>query len=386
MSDDLDAEAKSLAYQAAGLSVELEEGPEAWPDEFESHDAIVSPMQTEWEDPWGEPFTAADAFKPRPPIEYIVDGIFRRRSLNMIYGPPGCLKTLLVLDLCIAVAAGRDWLPSPPDVQVVPYTTIQMPTMFVDFDNDQDELDERVEALIRGRNLVPESLPFYYYSFPEGGFNASNDVNIGDMMNRIEKYKIGMWWTDNLGIIKGGASENSDEMIPVMHNLRKVAVTTSVMSGVVHYQNKGQGFNRRTGENIRGHSSIEGSLNLGLQIERKPFSDNITIQPAKVRGNMMFPFSATWAYEHKIGTTTLESAIFYGAIPEGDLTDVTIDATIKAALKDGLLNKTSLIKAVKERMPDIGINRIRSRIERLTTGGEIIEQQGKRTERFYSLP
>ena len=101
---------------------------------------------------------------------------------------------------------------------------------------------------------------------------------------------------------------------------------------------------------------------------------------------MMFPFSATWAYEHKIGTTTLESAIFNGAITEGDLTDDTIDAAIKAALKDGQLNKTTLKNAVKDRMPDIGLNRIGNRIERLTAVGQLVEQQGKRTERFYSLP
>ena len=381
MPDDLDAEAKRLAYQAAGLSVELTEGPSAF--EGEPLADKISPLQAEWIDPWGEPFTAADACKPRPPIEYIVQGLFRRRSLNMLYGPPGSLKTMLALDLCIAVAAGQLWLPSPPDVQTTPYSTIQMPTMFIDFDNGRDELEPRIEALIKGRNLEAENFPFYYHSFPEPGFVASNKTHIGDLMNRIDKFQIGMLWIDNLGIVKGSANENLDEMIPVMNGLRTVAEKSSAMTGVLHHPNKSQGIGRRTGETIRGHSSIEASLDVGLLLERKQYSNTIDLKPAKVRGSMFYPFSATWDYVHKIGTTDLEAGTFYGAITEGDLTDDTIDAVIKAALKDGSLNQTALKNAVKELMPEIGINRIRARIERMTSAGMLIVSDGPHGSKIY---
>ena len=386
MSDDLDTEAKRLAYQAAGLSVELEEGPELWPDGPKPQGEIVSPLQTEWSDPWGKPFTAADAFKPRPPVEYLVTGLLRRPSLNMLFGPPGAMKTLLTLDLCIAVAAGMDWLPPSPDFEGgLPYATNQVPTMFIDFDNGEDDLHERIEALTIGRNLEPKNLDFYYYSFPEGGFIASNKTHIGDLMLRIQQHGIGMVWIDNLGIVKGGANENADEMIPVMNNFRYIAQKSGAVVGLVHHQNKSQGFKRRSGESIRGHSSIEAALNLALLVDREEYGEKITIKPAKMRGGMIYPFAASFAYEHKIGTSDLESAIFFGAQSDKELDETIIDGTIKAALKGDPLNQTNLINAVKQNMPEIGINRIRDRIERMAASNILLISSGARNAKFYQL-
>jgi hypothetical protein len=364
--------------------LELEEGPETWPEGDEVQDEIVTSIQTEWEDPWGEPFTAADAFKPRPPVEYLVAGLFRRPSLNMLFGPPGGMKTLLTLDLCIAVAAGMDWLPPSPDYEGgLPFTTTPTPTMFIDFDNGVDDLHEKIESLIRGRDLDPENLSFYYYSFPESGFVASNKAHIGDLMLRIQRLGIGMVWIDNLGIVKGGANENADEMIPIMNNFRYIAEKSRVVVGLVHHQNKTQGFKRRSGESIRGHSSIEASLNLALLVDREEYSDAITVKPAKVRGSMAHPFAATFAYEHQAGTSDLETAIFFGSPQKTELDEVLIDAAIKAALKEGPLNQTALKNAAKEQLSDVGINRIRGRIERMVAANKLIVSNGPRGSKVY---
>jgi len=54
----------------------------------------------------GQIYTLEEAFKPRQPIEYVVEGIVALPSLAICYGSPGCFKSLILADLAICVAAG----------------------------------------------------------------------------------------------------------------------------------------------------------------------------------------------------------------------------------------------------------------------------------------
>src|SRR2546428_10824599 len=64
-------------------------------------------------DPWPL-FTLADAYQPRPPLIYVVEGLFPLPSLSIVYGAPGTIKSLLLADLAICVASGLPWLPPLP--------------------------------------------------------------------------------------------------------------------------------------------------------------------------------------------------------------------------------------------------------------------------------
>jgi hypothetical protein len=45
-----------------------------------------------------------------PPLRFFVDGVFPEDSLLCVYGPPGCGKSFLSLDLACAVSTGLTWL------------------------------------------------------------------------------------------------------------------------------------------------------------------------------------------------------------------------------------------------------------------------------------
>lgn len=45
-----------------------------------------------------------------PPLEFLVDGLLPAGGLLAIYGPPGCGKSFLALDLTCSVGTGRAWL------------------------------------------------------------------------------------------------------------------------------------------------------------------------------------------------------------------------------------------------------------------------------------
>ena len=62
-------------------------------------------------------YTLEDAYEPREPLVYVVDSLFSLPSLSIVYGAPGCLKSMLMLDMALCVAEdnagyhrGRDTL------------------------------------------------------------------------------------------------------------------------------------------------------------------------------------------------------------------------------------------------------------------------------------
>ena len=154
---------------------------------------------------------------------------------------------------------------------------------------------------------------------------------------------------------------------------------------LIHHQRKGNGAGGRAGDTLRGHSSIEASLDLALLIERENLSDTISIKSTKARGVDILPFSAVFTYEND-QAGELHTAKFFGIAAEDMASNHAIQREIKDALTGSRLNKSELVKAVKEVMKDIGVNRIRDLIDRMETTGDVRVTTGPRTERFYSLP
>jgi len=85
-------------------------------------------------------------------------------------------------------------------------------------------------------------------------------------------------------------------MVDVMANLRWVADYTGAVLIVIHHARKGNpaGPGGREGDRLRGHSSIEASLDLALIAERS--DDDLTIRSTKTRDNPVKPFVARWTY------------------------------------------------------------------------------------------
>ena len=343
-------------------------------------------IQDETADPW-QPFTLADAYLDRPPIEYVVSGIFSLPSLNIVYAAPGTLKSFVLADMAVCVAAGEIWLTPAPwrpgDAGLPGIKTTKAPVMWLDFDNGARRTHERIGALARARDL-PTDTPIYYYSMPTPWLNASSAESTGMLTLRAKTLGARLIVIDNLGNISGGVDENSGQMIAVMSYLRQLAEETGAAVVVVHHQRKGNGFGGRAGDTLRGHSSIEAALDLALQVTRESSSDTISIRSTKTRGVDVYPFSAVFTYEHK-DNGDLDTARFYSLITEDTSSNAAIEREILAALEGAELNKTNLKAAVKEELPEIGIHRIGDMIDRLAAKGTIKAHPGRNnTERIYT--
>jgi hypothetical protein len=124
---------------------------------------------------------------------------------------------------------------------------------------------------------------------------------------------------DNLGLITGKADENSAEMAQVMGNLRWLCEECACAIMLIHHQRKtGTGGDKiRKGETLRGHSSIEASLDLAWLVERKEGDESVSVIPTKVRGFKTCDiFGAQFTYTHKAGTYDLATARFFSQASE----------------------------------------------------------------------
>lgn len=323
-------------------------------------DQISGPKNLQ--DPWeGQIYTLRDAYAPREPLKFLVAGLLTEPSLSIIYGAPGTLKSMLLGDMAICVAAGKSWLQRE---------VIQSSVMWIDFDNGQRRTHERFAALARARSL-PDNTPLSYVSMPQPWLNAESPEDIERLMNRIVKNNIKLVCIDNLGLISMGVEEKSDAMIPIMANLRLLSEQTGAAVAVIHHQRKRVGSESRAGDSLRGHSGIEGAIDLALLVTREENSNWITIQSTKTRDVEVLPFMAEFRYDHKIGSNELQTASFVKIELEDNTSDRAIERVIISICKENpMINQKKVISLAKKEL-NAGINRIRHIYKQLKDSKQI---------------
>lgn len=344
--------------------------------------------------------TLADAYKERPPLEYVIDGILPVASLSIVYGAPGSLKSFVLADAALCVAAGLAWLePLPVDGNTATeLRTTQYPALWIDFDNGSRRTDERFDALGKARNL-PADTPLYYVSLPDPWLDANNKANVTELAFLAVSLGVKLIVIDNLGLITGDVEENSAQMAGVMGNLRKLAEATGAAVVVIHHQRKsnGGGDKIRKGETLRGHSSIEAALDLALVVERKPGTDDIAIVPTKERGATLPILGARFTYQHRAGTKELAGARFWAVNistkSEQELTEIQAQILVELERHkaEGTKPKQSeLVNTVRDEMSLFSTGpsatKVRGALSRMVDDGRVIVEDGNvKNAKLYSL-
>jgi AAA domain-containing protein len=366
---------------AAGGPVSVRE---AWAAMVRRHPEYAALASEDAQQPEGWlVYTLADAYQPRPPVEYVVEGLFPLPSLSIVYGAPGTLKSLLLADLAICTAANLPWLSPLPGASVKARQTRQVMALWCDFDNGARMTHERLAALARARDLAA-TIPFRYVSMPAPWLDASSFKSLQPLAVCMQTQGAKLVILDNLLMIKGRVDENSAEMGTVMANLRRLAEETGAALIVIHHQRKDTGVNSRAGDRIRGHSSIEAALDLALLVEREHQSDALTLCSTKERGVTVPPFGAQFAYKHTAGTTELATARFYGLAVEDKVSDRAIEEAIMAGVKaHPLINQKELKQKVKEILPEVGMHRIGGVISKLEQRKKLKVTTGERGAKRY---
>jgi hypothetical protein len=214
-----------------------------------------------------------DAIVPRPPLEWIVDGLMIKGSVCMITGDAGSGKTWTALDVAVSIALGQDWLNK---------AVIQGAALIIDEESGDHRLATRLTKINKGHN-ADKGTPLYYFTMQGTDIRSALDTH--EIEKIIIEKQIKFVVIDALMDVILGADENSvKDVMPAFAQLKQIVERTGVTFLVIHHNDK-------SGKGYRGSTAIKGAVDLLLEVE-KMTSDNIKLRTAKIRDAEPLDFKA----------------------------------------------------------------------------------------------
>ena len=223
--------------------------------------------------------TAEEALQPRPPIEWVVEPVISRGSLNIFYGEPGAKKTYSLLSMGVCVASGRPWLDMPTRATKV---------LFIDEESGESRFSMRLAAALRGE-LAWEETPFEFICL--AGFHLDDPADVRLLENEILESGAGLVIFDALADLLEGDENSKQDTQPVLNALRRLAENTGAALCIIHHSNKMGGY--------RGSSAIKGAVDLMVQVTSEDGSEFVNFKSEKNRDGAALNWAAkaTWIKE-----------------------------------------------------------------------------------------
>lgn len=183
-----------------------------------------------------------------PPIQWLVRGVLPVSGLGAIYGPPGCGKTFLALDLGAAVSNGRQWFGHRVKPAPVCYVALE----------GEAGIAQRVRAY-RERNR--DALGSMH--FVTGSFSLLRMQDTAALANAIRDAEAsgGLIIIDTLNRAAPGEDENSpDGMGRILAGCKGLLHAVGGAVLLVHHSGKD------SGRGPRGHSSFLAAIDAGIEV------------------------------------------------------------------------------------------------------------------------
>jgi hypothetical protein len=325
----------------------------------------------------GQALTPADALLPRVLPPAVVAGMFQSGGLYVVYSSPGELKTMLLMDMGYCVALGRPWLPGVGKDKHPGFPVTQSPVLWVDQDNGSGVMAERMAAMARAYGVG--DAPFYCLSFPVPTVAAARGLTA--LTHYAKEVGAGMVVFDNLLRIAGVRDENAAEVDVAMGNLRRFAEDTGAAVVVIHHRRKDT--SGREGDSLRGHGSIEGSLDGAFLVTRAEDSDIAQVKNTKWRRRNVPTFAAEFSFESAEDGDTLHAARFWRAEVSDKRHELTnrMRSQVLAALDSGPKNSTQLTALVTGRA-----SAVKEVIGQMHIERAIVCELGTNNAKVYRLP
>lgn len=259
------------------------------------------------------------------PVEWVVEGLIPAEGTTVISGEAATFKTWLLVELGIKVAMGEKFLDQ--------FNTSQMNVLFIDEDNGERLLKQRLELL--GREENP---PFYFLS--RNGFQLKEkDVDL--VLNIAKEKDIKLIFIDALRNVHDEDENSSTAMSPIMNQLKEFN-KKGIAVVFVHHNRKANLFNKNITQEIRGTTAIRAFVECHIAINLIK-DETIKIEQTKIRSSQaIIPF--------KIEAITDKNGFHFdylGEMKERKTKGSEINSLIKLVLRDEVLNSTKLLKAIR---------------------------------------
>ena len=197
--------------------------------------------------------STADDLAQLPPMRWLVRGVLPAQGLGAVYGPPGCGKTFIALDLAAAVAEGARWFG---------YTVKSTSVVYVGLEGEGG-LAQRVQAWSKHHHRkLPDRLQFVIAQ----PFDLLEPDDLVELAEAIQAAcgPGALIVIDTLNRAAPGADENdSADMGRIIDGAKRLQALLDGLVLLVHHSGKD------TSRGMRGHSSLIAAIDAAIEVRHE---------------------------------------------------------------------------------------------------------------------
>ncbi len=218
---------------------------------------------------------------------FIVDEMLYPATINMLYSKPGEFKSLLALDLAISVTNKRDFLG---------FKTKKYPIMYLDHENNEQIIKERLLMLCNGKNIKRRSFPLLFL-VREGDLDSP--VFVESLKQEIINKKVKLIIFDTLHRF-AQYEENRADDINRLYTKIFIPIVSECDCAILflHHATK-------QGE-YRGSGDLLGMVDVGWSLKKWKDDKGFTIENIKSRSREIMKFHGTVERNDELLTTTIK--------------------------------------------------------------------------------
>lgn len=202
-----------------------------------------------------------EAIMALPDPVWLIQDIFVEDATAFLYGPPGCGKSFIALDLaiCLAESSIDEWFGRK--------INRHGPVVYIT-NEGVASLKFRIRAIEAKYNIDHAKAPFFLIPEPLNFLNPKQMLDLVQAIKHEVEFKCGQppiaIFIDTVSRVIPGADENlQKDMTPFIASIAMVKHTFKCMAVGIHHQAKAGG------PDMRGSSTLTGAGDTNIQVERE---------------------------------------------------------------------------------------------------------------------
>ena len=164
----------------------------------------------------GHPLVKIGKLEPRKEVPYLLHPLIRKDVPCILYGESGIGKSYISLFLSLLITE---------EISAVGMTPLKGKILYLDWEDGEQNLDERLKALASGLGI---ETPELCYQYMDGPFSD----NVHTIAKRIADEGADMIIVDSKGAAIGGRINEADTTVQLFNSIRSLKITSIVIDHV----------------------------------------------------------------------------------------------------------------------------------------------------------
>jgi len=201
-------------------------------------------------------------------VEWLVPGIIHRKSKGLIVASPKAGKSMIALDLAVALASSQSWLGQP-------LLNRNVRTAVVSREDGPGMTKKRIQGFAQARGLSMASLDQWLrFNTHEQkrSFSVESDVDIEEISRWIKQEGIEFCIFDVLNLLHDADENSNTEMTKVMKRFDKIRNDSGADIAIIHHDKKDS---RLGSKKPRGASAIDSWWEWKVSISPREDDENV---------------------------------------------------------------------------------------------------------------